>query len=125
MLFTVCGPQAGPQVETLIYCKQSKCPTFFKEPWVHSLIFWQVFVKGRRSFIESEPDEQLFWSRDFDGNKQLPDFQTFEAMVNNFLKVNFDVDLQSQNEDVFESLWDYNIRDMAKEGDGIGTVDQN
>ena len=32
MLFTVCGPQVGPLVDTLIYCKLVKCPTFFKEP---------------------------------------------------------------------------------------------
>ena len=32
MLFTVCGPQVGPLVDTLIYCKLVKCPTFFNEP---------------------------------------------------------------------------------------------
>ena len=33
MLLAVCGPQVGPQVDTLIYCKRLECPTFFKEPW--------------------------------------------------------------------------------------------
>ena len=34
MLFTVCGPQVCPVIDTFIYYKQLKCPTFFKEPWV-------------------------------------------------------------------------------------------
>ena len=33
MLFTVCGPQVCPVIDTFIYYKQLKCPTFFKEPW--------------------------------------------------------------------------------------------
>ena len=33
MLFMVCGPQVCPLVDTFVYCKLLKCPTFFKEPW--------------------------------------------------------------------------------------------
>ena len=33
MLFTVCCPQVGPLLDTLIYYKLVKCPTYFKEPW--------------------------------------------------------------------------------------------
>ena len=33
MLFTVCGPQVCSLLDTSIYFKRRKCPTFFKEPW--------------------------------------------------------------------------------------------
>ena len=38
MLFTVCGPQVGPLVNTLIYFKLVKYPTLFKEPWSQDLV---------------------------------------------------------------------------------------
>jgi hypothetical protein len=44
----------------------------------------------------------------------LPDFGTFEEMVNSFLKHNFDVDLKASGDDVFEKLWDFPIRDAAE-----------
>ena len=74
----------------------------------------QVYVKGRKSFIESDPNEQLFWSKDSRGKNLLPDFGTFEEMVNSFLKHNLDVDLKTSNDDVFDKLWDYPIRDTVQ-----------
>jgi hypothetical protein len=78
----------------------------------------QVYVKGRKSFIESDPSEQLFWSKDSKGKNLLPDFGTFEEMVNSFLKHNFDVDLKASGDDVFEKLWDFPIRDTADSDKG-------
>ena len=73
-----------------------------------------MYIKGRRKYIESDPQEQLFWSRDIEGDKKLlPDFKTFEEMVHSFLKQNMDIDLAAENEDVFERLWDFPIRSAA------------
>ena len=47
MLFTVCGPQVCPVIDTFIYFKQLNCPTFLKEPWVvlHlSLRAWHLYT---------------------------------------------------------------------------------
>lgn len=74
-------------------------------------------MKGRRRFIESDPDEQLFWTRDSFGKKHLPDFETFEKMVTNFLRNNFDIEMAVTDDDVFDKLWDIPIREMANEKD--------
>jgi hypothetical protein len=80
-------------------------------------MYLQVYIKGRRKLIESDPQEQLFWSKSDSGAVVLPDFNTFEDMVNSFLRQNMDIDLEAVNEDVFEKLWTYPIR-TATQNDG-------
>ena len=67
MLFMVCGPQVGPLVDTLIYCKLVKCPTFFKEPWLRQcrrgwreLKIHRIFIGLIRIWRISESDRHLF-----------------------------------------------------------------
>ena len=47
----------------------------------------------------------------------MPDFETFEKMVTNFLRNNFDIKMAVTDDDVFDKLWDIPIREMANEKD--------
>lgn len=73
----------------------------------------KVFIKGRKSSIESDPNEELVWSKSGTGANILPpDVDSFETMVNSFLKHNMDIDLQANDEDVSEKLWDFPLRSL-------------
>ena len=59
MIFTVCGPQVCSLLDTLIYCKRQKCPTFLKNLGAMLITYGWVKIIFDFSYCCSAPAVSL------------------------------------------------------------------